>query len=125
MSRLAAGLAVFVLCTVAACGGDGSGGSDVGSEAPQPKSADGSVLLALRPEKITVAREPTNKPNSVEGRIADFKFFGSTFYLQIATELLGRVMVKMTAGESTLQPAIGESVWLGWNPDGPVVVQAS
>ena len=93
--------------------------------APQPKSADGSVLLALRPEKITVAREPTNKPNSVEGRIADFKFFGSTFYLQIATELLGRVMVKMTAGESNLQPAIGETVWLGWNPDGPVVVQAS
>jgi hypothetical protein len=44
--------------------------------------------------------------------------------LQIATELLGRVMVKMTAGESGLQPSIGEPVWLGWNPDGPVVVQA-
>jgi putative spermidine/putrescine transport system ATP-binding protein len=93
--------------------------------APYPKAADGSVLLALRPEKITVAREPTNKPNSVEGKIADFKFFGSTFYLQIATELLGRVMVKMTAGESGLQPSIGEPVWLGWNPDGPVAVQAS
>ena len=42
-----------------------------------------------------------------------------------ATELLGRVMVKMTAGENALQPSIGESVWLGWNPDAPVVVQAS
>jgi putative spermidine/putrescine transport system ATP-binding protein len=93
--------------------------------APSPKGADGSVLLALRPEKITVSHEPTNRLNSVEGQIADFKFFGSTFYLQIATELLGRVMVKMAAGQPGFDPRINAPVWLGWNPDAPVVVLAS
>jgi putative spermidine/putrescine transport system ATP-binding protein len=92
---------------------------------PSPKGADGSVLLALRPEKIIVSHEPTNRPNSVEGQIADFKFFGSTFYLQIATELLGRVMVKMAAGQPGFDPRINAPVWLGWNPDAPVVVLAS
>lgn len=92
---------------------------------PSPKAADGSVLLALRPEKISVAHEPTNRPNSLEGQITDFKYFGSTFYLQIATELLGRVMVKTPAGQPGFDPRIDAPVWLGWNPDAPVVVLAS
>jgi putative spermidine/putrescine transport system ATP-binding protein len=99
--------------------------SFVQAGAPTPRAADGSVLLALRPEKITVAHEPTNRPNSIEGQITDFKFFGSTFYLQIATELLGRIMVKTAAGHPGLEPRMNAPVWLGWNPDAPVVVLAS
>ena len=89
-----------------------------------PKEPDGSVLLALRPEKISLAAEPTNLTNSVEGRIADFKYFGSTFYLQVATKLLGRIMVKTPAASATFNPSIDAQVWLGWNPDASVVVKA-
>ena len=92
---------------------------------PAPKDHDGSVLLALRPEKITVDAEPTNLTNSVEGRIADFKYFGSTFYLQVATKLLGRMMVKTPAASTTFNPSIDAPVWLGWSPDASVVVKAS
>ena len=92
---------------------------------PAPKDDDGSVLLALRPEKITVDAEPTNLTNAVEGRIADFKYFGSTFYLQVATKLLGRMMVKTPAASTTFNPSIDAPVWLGWAPDASVVVKAS
>lgn len=93
--------------------------------APNPKDHDGSVLLALRPEKISVGPAPGNLPNSVEGRIADFKYFGSTFYLQVATKLFGRMMVKTSAGSAELDPRIDATVWLGWTPDASVVVRAS
>ena len=92
---------------------------------PVPKHADGSVLLALRPEKISVGFEPTNLPNSAEGRIADFKYFGSTFYLQVATSLFGRMMVKTPAVNAGFHPTIDEQVWLSWAPDASVVVRAS
>jgi putative spermidine/putrescine transport system ATP-binding protein len=93
--------------------------------APSPRDHDGSVLLALRPEKISVGSAPLNLPNSVEGHIADFKYFGSTFYLQVATKLFGRMMVKTSAGSSGLDPRIDAPVWLGWTPDASVVVGAS
>ena len=93
--------------------------------APNPKDHDGCVLLALRPEKISVGPAPRNLPNSVEGRIADFKYFGSAFYLQVATKLFGRMMVKTSAGSAELDPRIGAPVWLGWTPDASVVVRAS
>ena len=93
--------------------------------APSPKDRDGSVLLALRPEKISVGSQPTNLPNSLDGHIADFKYFGSTFYLQVATKLFGRIMVKTPAAGAGFQPNIDAQVWLGWSPDAPVVVRAS
>ena len=92
---------------------------------PRPAAEDGSVLLALRPEKIAVANEPTNRQNSIEGQVTDLKFFGSTFYLQIATALLGRIMVKTPAGQPGFEPRLAATVWLGWEPDAPVVVSAS
>jgi len=81
--------------------------------------------LALRPEKISVRSQPTNLPNSLDGHIADFKYFGSTFYLQVATKLFGRIMVKTPAAGAGFQPNIDAQVWLGWSPDAPVVVRAS
>jgi putative spermidine/putrescine transport system ATP-binding protein len=92
---------------------------------PAPKHKDGSVLLALRPEKISVGRQPTNLPNSVEGHIADFRYFGSMFYLQVATELFGRMLVKTPAGKAGFDPGMTGQVWLGWTPDASVVVRAS
>jgi putative spermidine/putrescine transport system ATP-binding protein len=92
---------------------------------PIPKHADGSVLLALRPEKISVGAEPSNLPNSAEGHIADFKYFGSTFYLQVMTKLFGRIMVKTPAVNTGFHPTLNEPVWLSWAPDASVVVRAS
>ena len=92
---------------------------------PSPKDRDGSVLLALRPEKISVGSQPSNLPNSVDGHIADFKYFGSTFYVQVATKLFGRIMVKTPAAHAGFHPSMDAQVWLGWTPDAPVVVRAS
>ena len=72
-----------------------------------------------------VDAKPTNLTNSVEGRISDFKYFGSTFYLQVATKLLGRMMVKTPAASTTFNPSIDAPVWLGWSADASVVVKAS
>lgn len=99
------------------------GGSFLQAGAPSPQGADGSVLLALRPEKIAVGGRPTSAPNSVEGRIVDLKFFGASYALQVATDRLGRLMVKATAGQLDFEPAIAAPVWLGWAPDAAVVVR--
>jgi putative spermidine/putrescine transport system ATP-binding protein len=101
------------------------GSSFVQAGAPGPKDPDGSVLLALRPEKISVGSASSNLPNSVEGHIADFKYFGSTFYLQVTTKLFGQMMVKTSAGSTELDLRLNATVWLGWAPDASVVVRAS
>ena len=92
---------------------------------PNPRGVDGSVLVALRPESIELTREPANLQNSLEGRIVDLKFFGASFYLQIATQLLGRLMVKAPAGRSNFDPQIDAPVWLSWHPDASVIVRPS
>src|SRR5262249_20109313 len=93
--------------------------------APSPRDHDGSVLLALRPEKISVGHAPTNLENSVDGHIADFKYFGSSFYLQVATKLFGRIMVKTPAARAGFQTKIEGEVGLGGARDARGVVRAS
>ena len=91
---------------------------------PAPKDDQGRVLVALRPEQIAISAQPPNQANAVEGQIADLKFFGASYYLQVATEVLGRLMVKVPAGLADFFPRVDAPVWVGWNPDASVVVRA-
>jgi putative spermidine/putrescine transport system ATP-binding protein len=91
---------------------------------PMPKDGEGRVLVALRPEKISIGTEPSSRPNSIEGRISDLKFYGASYYLQVATDVLGRVMVKAAADLADFAPQVDAQVWLGWSPDASVVVRA-
>jgi len=84
-------------------------------------AAGKAVVLALRPEKIAVGTARPGTANTVAGRIADWKFFGATFYLQVETAPLGRIMVKTAA--AGFVPSLDAPVWLGWNPDDAIVVR--
>ncbi|WP_342643896.1 ABC transporter ATP-binding protein [Rhodoligotrophos ferricapiens] len=90
--------------------------------APEPASPDGHLLVALRPENIAVSTEEPARANTVQGTISDFKYIGSSYFLQISTPELGPMMVKMNAWQPGLHPSIGTPVWLGWDPDAAVPV---
>ncbi|KZD03452.1 ABC transporter ATP-binding protein [Oceanibaculum pacificum] len=87
------------------------------------QAADQPVLIALRPEKLSVTRARPDLPNAIPGRIAAFNYYGSTFHLQVETGALGDLIVTVPAWKCEIDPAIGNEVWLGWEPDASVVVR--
>ncbi|MBU0723932.1 MAG: ABC transporter ATP-binding protein [Alphaproteobacteria bacterium] len=86
-------------------------------------AANEAVLIALRPEKISVSRTRPSLPNAIEGRIAAFNYYGSSYHLQVETGGLGDLIVTVPAWKCEIDPAIGNSIWLGWEPDASVVVR--
>ena len=91
--------------------------------APAHRRVDGSVLVALRPEKIVVAEARPDTVNAVPGTITAFNYYGSTYHFQVATEHLGEMVATAPAWTCAIEPSIGNPVWLGWQPDASVVVR--
>ncbi|GAB5471523.1 MAG: polyamine ABC transporter ATP-binding protein [Rhodospirillales bacterium] len=81
-----------------------------------------ALLLALRPEKIEIATDKPDLANAVQGRIAAFNYYGSSFHFQVETHGLGEMIVTSAAWTCEVDPAVGTEVWLGWQPDASVVV---
>jgi len=91
--------------------------------APVHQKVDGAVLVALRPEKIVVAGDRPDTVNAVVGTISAFNYYGSTYHFQVATEGLGELVVTAPAWTCAIEPSIGNTIWLGWEPDASVVVR--
>jgi spermidine/putrescine ABC transporter ATP-binding subunit len=101
---------------------------DVGGEtfrqkaAPVPASGS-EVLLAMRPEKITIATESSMATtNRVSGRVMSWNYFGSDFHFVVATAGLGQLAVRCPAWRMKLELRNEMQVWLGWDADAAVVV---
>ena len=77
------------------------------------------ALIALRPEKITLAQAP-EAVNSLSGKVVTVVFSGSstTYRVDVAGQIL--VVFQQNRAARTLQP--GDSVALTWSPEHNVVV---
>ncbi len=84
---------------------------------------NGEVLIALRPEKIALTAERPAATNAVSGRITAFNYYGSAYHFQVQTEALGELIATTPAWTCTIEPSIGNTIWLGWEPDASVVVR--
>ena len=82
------------------------------------------VLVAIRPEKLTLSREPTGEM-SVEGRLIAAAYLGDRSQFQVKIEGASNPVVVST---QNLAPSDGrrfephETLYLGWNPEGPILL---
>jgi putative spermidine/putrescine transport system ATP-binding protein len=82
------------------------------------------VVLALRPEKIELVREPDRPRNRVVGSIVNWSFVGTSYHLLVETTAAGRLAVNVPAWRHGSEPDIGASLTVGWDPDATVLVQS-
>jgi putative spermidine/putrescine transport system ATP-binding protein len=96
-----------------------------GEQAPRPGEP---VLVALRPEKISIDADASEgaasdpPPNQVAGKILTWNYHGTTWSLLVRTAGLGDLVVTTAAWRSRIEPAAGRPVRLGWSADASVVV---
>lgn len=57
------------------------------------------------------------------GTIDAFNYYGANYHFQVRTRALGDLIVTAPAWKCEVDPAIGNQVWLGWEPDASVVVR--
>ncbi|MCC7276490.1 MAG: ABC transporter ATP-binding protein [Alphaproteobacteria bacterium] len=117
----------FIRGTVRALGADSfayavDGHAFAQAGRPGPAAAGDPVLVALRPEKMAVAAARPDLPNALAGTITAFNYHGTSYHLQIATEVAGTLTVTVPAWNCPIDPALGTAVWIGWQPHASVVV---
>jgi len=74
-----------------------------------------TVLLALRPEKITLAADGRAGVNAVRGKVLDVVFSGNSTTYRIAVGEQVMVLFRQNLAQRTVAP--GTDVVLSWSPD--------
>jgi ABC-type Fe3+/spermidine/putrescine transport system ATPase subunit len=87
--------------------------------------AGAEILLALRPEKLSIRRETEAAPdcNSVEAEVVDVSYFGSSIEIFTQASALGRLLVRAPASETVALAQPGRRIKLTWPADATVEVQ--
>ena len=73
------------------------------------------MLLALRPEKITLAADGHAGVNAVRGKVLDVVFSGNSTTYRIAVGEQVMVLFRQNLAQGTVAP--GTDVVLSWSPD--------
>ena len=83
------------------------------------------MLLALRPEKITILRGTEIDPNwnAVEAKVVDVSYFGGSIEFVAQALTLGRLLVRAPAGDAAALAQPGRSIKLTWPADATVEVR--
>jgi putative spermidine/putrescine transport system ATP-binding protein len=80
------------------------------------------IVLALRPEKMSVTMTPAPQGNSLSGEIVASSYLGTSLHLRVRTGEIGEMMVAVPAWRLAIPPESGRLVWLSWDRDASVVV---
>jgi putrescine transport system ATP-binding protein len=87
-----------------------------------------TVWTAIRPEKISISRQPLGQANgtdnAVRGTVREIAYMGdmSIYLVQIASGKMLRVTLPNTTRGAERPIAREESVWLSWHGSSPVVL---
>ncbi|MGF1551003.1 MAG: ABC transporter ATP-binding protein [Paracoccaceae bacterium] len=109
--------------------GDGRLALDDGAVVALPERRDGGerLAIAVRPEKMTLAREPegTRAENELAGRVEDIAYLGDVSVYHVRLDRGGRI-AKATR-TNRVRGAEGEITWgdrvvLGWDPSATVML---
>jgi ABC-type Fe3+/spermidine/putrescine transport system ATPase subunit len=84
-----------------------------------------SITLALRPEKIGVARARVNaeSENGLRARITRISYFGSVLEIQVDAGSIGQLTIHAPAWRNESEYEIGQMIWLNWPEDAAVIVK--
>ncbi|MGH6959439.1 MAG: ABC transporter ATP-binding protein, partial [Dongiaceae bacterium] len=94
---------------------------------PYSGSAQGEVGIAVRPEKIRLDRnEPADDRIRLRGRVTELAYYGdeSAVFLEESSGISVNVNVPNEARSTTPAFAIGDELWLSWNPADTLVLTA-
>jgi len=88
-------------------------------------SKNDEIILALRPEKIKIARfkVKSNEVNILVGRIIDITYFGSTISVNVETDSVGEFIVEVQAWNNQETLEEGQEILLTWSPDAAFTVK--
>jgi len=88
-------------------------------------SKNDEIILALRPEKIKIARSKvaSNEVNILVGRIIDITYFGSTISVNVETDSVGEFIVEVQAWNNQETLEEGQKISLTWSPDAAFTVK--
>ena len=88
-------------------------------------SKNDEIILALRPEKIKIARSKvaSNEVNILVGRIIDITYFGSTILVNVETDSVGEFIVEVQAWNNQETREEGQKTSLTWSPDAAFTVK--
>lgn len=88
-------------------------------------SKNDEIILALRPEKIKIARckVASNEVNILVGRIIDITYFGSTISVNVETDSVGEFIVEVQAWNNQETLEEGQEILLTWSPDAAFTVK--
>jgi len=88
-------------------------------------SKNDEIILALRPEKIKIARckVSSNEVNILVGRIIDITYFGSTILVNVETDSVGEFIVEVQAWNNQETLEEGQNISLTWSPDAAFTVK--
>ena len=88
-------------------------------------SKNDKIILALRPEKIKIARckVASNEVNILVGRIIDITYFGSTISVNVETDAVGEFIVEVQAWRNQETLEEGQEISLTWSPDAAFIVK--
>ena len=91
----------------------------------QKYSKNDEIILALRPEKIKIARSKvaSNEVNILVGRIIDITYFGSTISVNVETDSVGEFIVEVQAWNNQETLEEGQEILLTWSPDAAFTVK--
>ena len=84
-----------------------------------------AVSVALRPEKIRLARaEPPGPHNRVHGVVQDLSYFGATsvYHLRLDNGQVIKISAVNSDRRGADRLAAGDAAWASWNDDAPVVL---
>jgi spermidine/putrescine ABC transporter ATP-binding subunit len=88
--------------------------------------APGAATIAVRPEKIALAAQKPDGPNTLIGTVLGHVFRGSYHAYEVglagrSTPLFVYSQARRRAGDEVFQP--GHTVWLGWRVEDAVVLE--
>ena len=86
-------------------------------------SKNDEIILALRPEKITIAKVESNEVNILVGRIIDITYFGSTISVNVETDSVGEFIVEVQAWKNQETFEEGQKISLTWSLDAAFTVK--
>jgi putative spermidine/putrescine transport system ATP-binding protein len=86
-------------------------------------SKNDEIILALRPEKITIAKVESNEVNILVGRIIDITYFGSTISVNVETDSVGEFIVEVQAWNNQETFEEGQKISLTWSLDAAFTVK--
>jgi putative spermidine/putrescine transport system ATP-binding protein len=87
------------------------------------RRASGPAVLALRPERVAVAREPLRTDNDFAAEVEFVSYLGGLIDIHTRLSPVDRVIAQVPNSAGTMVPEVGDPVHVGWSASAAFLFQ--